>query len=265
LVLVVVFLSAGVAIGIQLTEGARADKQYKLGSPLVVAVQEPIPSTTSPSEVVTPSPAAKECDQEQVIGTVVLKGGVIARKAADSKAAPIQSFEYTSEFGSHQVFDLVRKVPGKGGAWYKALLPMRPNGTFGFVPAKALAITTTEYRLVLDRARFRLALFKGCRRIKVYKVGIGVGDTPTPVGRFYLHWAVKVSAPDTVYGTYAFGLSAFSEVLTHWTGGGIIGLHGTNDPSSVGVNSSHGCIRMYNWAIEELIRRLPLGTPIVIR
>jgi hypothetical protein len=262
LVLAAVFLSAGAAIGIEITEGAHADRRYKLSSPLV---PEQIPTLTGPSETVAPSPASKECDQEQMIGTVVREGGVTARKAPDSQAAPIQDFGSTSWFGSYQVFDLVRKVAGTGGDWYKALLPMRPNGTFGFVPARALAVTTTKYRLVLDRAHFRLTLFKGCRRIEVYKVGIGVGDTPTPVGRFYLHWAMKVSVPNSVYGTYAFGLSAFSEVLTHWTGGGIIGLHGTNDPSSVGVKSSHGCIRMYNWAIEELVHKLPLGTPIVIR
>jgi L,D-transpeptidase catalytic domain len=261
LVLGAVLLSAGVAIGIQITEGVSAGTQYKV-SPPAGSSPEQIPAITKPPATVTP---AKECDRRQMIGTVVPEGGVTARKAPDSQAAPIQHFGYTSEFGSHQVFDLVRRVPGTGGYWYKALLPMRPNGTYGFVPAKALAVTTTKFRLVLDRGRFHMSLFNGCRRLKLYKVGIGVGDTPTPVGRFYLHWAVRVSKPDTVYGTYAFGLSAFSEVLTNWTGGGIIGLHGTNDPSSVGVNSSHGCIRMYNWAIEELIHKLPLGTPIVIK
>jgi hypothetical protein len=263
LVLGAVFLSAGAAIGIRITEGANAGRQ-KVSSPAVPSPKQ-IPTVTNPPATVPPASPAKECDRRQMIGTVVRGGGVTARKAPDSQAPPIQHFGYTSEFGSHQVFDLVRRVSGTGGYWYKALLPMRPNGTFGFVPAKALAVTTTKYRLLLDRGRFRLSLFNGCRRVKVYKVGIGVGDTPTPVGRFYLHWAVRVSEPDTVYGTYAFGLSAFSEVLTHWTGGGIVGLHGTNDPTSVGVRSSHGCIRMYNWAIEELIQKLPLGTPIVIR
>ena len=68
-----------------------------------------------------------------------------------------------------------------------------------------------------------------------------------------------------MYGTYAYGLSAFSDVLTDWAGGGIIGLHGTNDPSSIGDRKSHGCIRMYNSDIEKLVPVLPLGTPIEIR
>ena len=47
--------------------------------------------------------------------------------------------------------------------------------------------------------------------------------------------------------------------------GGVIGLHGTNDPSSIGNRESHGCIRLYNRDIEKLVPLLPLGTPVVIR
>jgi len=41
-------------------------------------------------------------------------------------------------------------------------------------------------------------------------------------------------------------------------------LHGTNAPSSIGHESSHGCIRMHNRDIERLVPLLPLGTPIRI-
>ena len=68
-----------------------------------------------------------------------------------------------------------------------------------------------------------------------------------------------------MYGNYAYGLSAFSDALTDWAGGGIIGLHGTNDPSSIGDRKSHGCIRLYNWDIEKLVPILPLGTPVEIQ
>jgi lipoprotein-anchoring transpeptidase ErfK/SrfK len=67
-----------------------------------------------------------------------------------------------------------------------------------------------------------------------------------------------------VYGEYAYGLSAFSDVLKNWAGGGIIGIHGTNDPSSIGDRRSHGCIRMYNKDIRQLVPILPLGTPVDI-
>jgi lipoprotein-anchoring transpeptidase ErfK/SrfK len=68
-----------------------------------------------------------------------------------------------------------------------------------------------------------------------------------------------------VYGAYAYGLSAYSKVIRDWEGGGIVGLHGTNDPTSIGRRVSHGCIRMRNADIRALVRILPLGTLVTIR
>ena len=95
-------------------------------------------------------------------------------------------------------------------------------------------------------------------------MGIGAGETPTPFGHFYLVALIKPPTPDSIYGAYAYGLSAFSKVITTWKWGGVIGLHGTNEPSSVGHSVSHGCIRMRNRNILFLVHRLPLGTPITI-
>ena len=54
-------------------------------------------------------------------------------------------------------------------------------------------------------------------------------------------------------------------MLKDFAGGdGVIGLHGTNDPSSVGKDVSHGCIRLRNQDILQLVKILPLGTPVRI-
>jgi lipoprotein-anchoring transpeptidase ErfK/SrfK len=42
----------------------------------------------------------------------------------------------------------------------------------------------------------------------------------------------------------------------------VIGIHGTNDPSGLGKDVSHGCIRMSNTGINKLARILPLGVPV---
>jgi lipoprotein-anchoring transpeptidase ErfK/SrfK len=94
---------------------------------------------------------------------------------------------------------------------------------------------------------------------------LGTKETPTPVGNFYLASLLKPPTPDTVYGAYAYGLSGYSPVIRKWRWGGIIGLHGTNHPAAVGHYVSHGCIRMRNPAIKNLVRILPLGTPITIK
>jgi lipoprotein-anchoring transpeptidase ErfK/SrfK len=68
-----------------------------------------------------------------------------------------------------------------------------------------------------------------------------------------------------VYGAFAYGLSGYSPVIRDWRWGGEIGLHGTDDPASIGRSVSHGCVRMRNRDIAQLVRILPLGTPIDIR
>ena len=45
---------------------------------------------------------------------------------------------------------------------------------------------------------------------------------------------------------------------------GNYGIHGTNNPSSIGKAVSNGCIRMYNRDVTELSKTVPLGTPVKI-
>ncbi len=155
-------------------------------------------------------------------------------------------------------------LDGRGGLWYRVLLPMRPNGTKGYIRARDLRVFSTDYRIVVSQRRMTLKLFRGCRLVHTYPIGLGRENTPTPVGRFYVDSLLKPPA-GSAYGRWAYGLSAYSEVITDWTGGGIVGIHGTDDPSSIGRRVSHGCIRMRNADIVRLARILPLGTPVLIR
>ena len=246
--------------------------------PGVVTVGSPVSGDFDPSVGTNPPASAggqteapvdttrppRECEIPTLIGTVV-KSEVVARTRPDPAAPVVATFGLKNEFGQPRVFDLLKQVRGSdGGIWYRALLPVRPNETKGYLPAGSVQPNETSYRLKLERERFRLTLYEGCKRMKVFTVGIGTGSTPTPVGKFYLAALIKPPDPNTIYGTYAYGLSAFSETLTNWKYGGIVGLHGTNVPSSVGQESSHGCIRMHNRDIEQLVPILPLGTPIEI-
>ena len=89
--------------------------------------------------------------------------------------------------------------------------------------------------------------------------------TPTPTGTYYLTELLQPPDVNGVYGPYAYGLSAYSPVLTDFAGGtGQIGLHGTNEPAGVGTDVSHGCIRVANGVITRLAHNVPPGTPISI-
>jgi len=209
------------------------------------------------------SPAAIQGCRDTLIATV-RRDGVPARRAPSRSAPIIQIFNRTSPLGAPQVFVVDRVRSHAGYIWFHVELPIRPNGSTGWVRADGVSVSKTPYGLTLDRRRYTLTLFVGCKAQHVFRVGIGTGSTPTPVGRFYLASLLQLPDPNTVYGPYAYGLSGFSDVLKTWSYGGIIGLHGTNDPSSIGRKSSHGCIRLHDRDILRLVRILPLGTPILI-
>jgi lipoprotein-anchoring transpeptidase ErfK/SrfK len=97
-------------------------------------------------------------------------------------------------------------------------------------------------------------------------VAVGKPSTPTPNGQFFAVELLDTGNPGGAYGPFAFTLSAYSNVYqTFGSGDGAVGMHGTNEYSSVGQSASHGCVRLHNDAIERLANLLPLGTPVFIR
>ena len=208
------------------------------------------------------SPAA--CPwQVTLIGTVAARS-VRARAAPSATAPVVGMFGRRNVQGNPQVFFLLDAQVVRTQTWFRALLPVRPNGTTGFIRESGLRLSRTSYHLTVSKEQRRLTLWKGCTAVRTYPVAIGTKTTPTPTGLFYLASLVRPPTANSVYGTYAFGLSGYSPVIRTWKWGGVIGLHGTNDPSSIGHYTSHGCIRLFNRDIDQLVRILPLGTPIAI-
>jgi lipoprotein-anchoring transpeptidase ErfK/SrfK len=198
-----------------------------------------------------------------LIGTVST-AKVQARSRPSTGARILHTFGRRNVQGNPQVFLLLDAKVVRHTTWFSALLPVRPNGTTGFIESSQLTLTRTPYHLTVSKEKRRLQLWKGCQKVRTYPVAIGRKTTPTPTGTFYLASLVRPPTANSVYGTYAFGLSGYSAVIRTWKWGGVIGLHGTNDPSSIGHYTSHGCIRLYNQDIDRLVRILPLGTPISI-
>lgn len=212
----------------------------------------------------TPAPGdLPGCAVPTLVGTLT-SVRVTAREAPSPTAMPIASFDRINPQGAPQVFDL-GAPEGEGGRWYRAALPVRPNGTSGFLPADALNVELDPYRIVVDREHLTLTLSKACSVVRTFTIGLGKESTPTPNGTFYIISLLRPPTGSSTYGPYAYGLSAFSDAITDWAGGAVIGIHGTDDPSSIGNRKSHGCIRMRNRDIEYLVPILPLGTPVEIR
>ena len=154
------------------------------------------------------------------------------------------------------------------GDWLKVLLPIRPNGSNGWIRRSAVNIETHNYRATVELGEHRITVWKGTEVLLQAPVGVGAsGRTPTTKGLFYtIELYPVIPSQQAAYGPWAFALSGYSEVLTSFGEGGtgVLGLHGTGDPSSIGRDVSNGCIRMSNSNITMLAETLPLGVPIEI-
>ena len=111
----------------------------------------------------------------------------------------------------------------------------------------------------------KVELFTAGVLTDTFPVGVGEDATPTPGGTFYTKELLKPTNRGGPYGSYAYGLSGFSNTLTEFAGGdGVVGLHGTDQPDSIGNAVSHGCIRAPEAVMEQLNSLLSLGTPVVV-
>jgi L,D-transpeptidase catalytic domain len=150
-------------------------------------------------------------------------------------------------------------------AWYRIRLAILPNNSTGWVPKAALGdLVAVDTHLYIDRARFTLVLKRNGVTVFSSLIGVGRSVWPTPRGEFYVRERLtRFKSP--MYGPIAFGTSARSNTLTDWPGGGVIGIHGTNQPELLPGSISHGCIRMRNADIVKLARLMKIGTPLTIR
>jgi hypothetical protein len=148
--------------------------------------------------------------------------------------------------------------------WVRVRLPMRPNGATGWVRRAALGAWHVNRSLLhVDRRAQTAVLVQDGRVVWRSRVGVGRSGTPTPAGRFYVRERIPNLAGNPLYGPIAFGTSAYSR-LSDWPGGGVVGIHGTDEPQLIPGPISHGCVRVPNSAIRRLARLIAIGTPVHI-
>ena len=126
--------------------------------------------------------------------------------------------------------------------------------------------------IVIHRGSNRLYLYNGTRLVRIFPVATGQAAWPTPLGHFQIvvkqvnpwwypptqdSWAAGAKpvppGPGNPLGTRWMGLSAPG-----------VGIHGTDEPWSIGHSESHGCIRMQVLSAEWLFNRVRIGTPVFI-
>ncbi len=135
------------------------------------------------------------------------------------------------------------------------------TGVLLMATAEAIAQdkTASPRRIVVSIPDRKLALIEAGKVVKVYHTAVGAPKSPSPTGSFTI--IRRVVDPVWSSNGKVVGPGKSNPVGTRWIGLSIkgYGIHGTNVPSSIGKNASHGCIRMRNRDVEELYTLISIG------
>lgn len=224
-------------------------------------------SDTKPSPSASPSAAADP--NVTMVATSVVSALQVYGKPDDLDQSGGEGAEQlVLDRAAEASGDVVLLALDVGSAWLHVQLPVRPNGTTGYVRATDVRLTSHTFAMEIGLSDLELVVTESGEEVLRTAVGVGRTDRPTPGGDYYIKELLQPPDPTGSYGPYAYGLSGYSNVLTEFAGGeGVIGVHGTDEPDLVGTEVSSGCIRLPNDQIIALVEKigLPLGTPVTIR
>ena len=228
----------------------------------------PTPSTPASPPVAT-APACAAGVEPQGSGTLAY--GAAARRdlrVYDRPGGrPGERFGKINPNGVPTVFGVVARRVEEDcePSWYRVRLPRRPNGRLGWVRAADVEVAAVRTRILVDLSERRVTLFRSGKRVLSTRAAVGSSSTPTPTGTFHVDQRLHSGDPGGPFGPSAVGIAAYSEVLTGWTQGGPIAIHGTNRPDLIGQAVSNGCIRVRNDVVRRIFAETLAGTPVVIQ
>jgi len=127
--------------------------------------------------------------------------------------------------------------------------------------------------VTIDRAHFTLRLFKHLKIARRYPIAVGMAGLETPTGIYHVQdkqvnpsWHVPNAPWAGSLAGQVIPPGPDDPIVARWMGlANGVGIHGTNEPWSIGSAASHGCIRMRVPDVIQLFDRVPLGTPVLIR
>jgi len=222
-------------------------------------------TTTAPTTTTTP----KKKPPIPVVSAFPAAGGLLVRSLPvrvkpNPRAHVIKVMhEFRSDFRPQEMFAVRAATGSDGEPWYRVSIPMRPNGTYGWIPAKTVSLSPTHSQIVVNLRGRTIDIYRFGKHKWHGIVAIGAPGRETPLGHFFVA-ARFVPYRDPFLGVFAVETSAYSK-LTEWPGGGVVGIHGTSEPQLLGQAVSHGCVRVSNLTATKLRAYAPLGTPIWIK
>jgi lipoprotein-anchoring transpeptidase ErfK/SrfK len=186
---------------------------------------------------------------------------------ADATSATPSRQITAAEATSAPNIPLVFLVKDKDDERIEVYLPVEPAGSSGWVRREDVTVSSVTFRIEVSLAEHRVRVYDRGEVVLDEPAAIGTTDRPSPGVVTYIKELLQPPDANGPYGAYAYGLSGFDTDLASFNDGqGVIGIHGTNDPATVGQDVDRGCIGLTNEVITRLVDEigLPLGTPVEI-
>lgn len=228
----------------------------------------PVTPVTPPKPVrpvAPPSPVAPPTARRSWAGRLLVVA--TARKFPGPGGKPLRLLQPIAPLGAGPVWLQVRGVKVvRGVRWVKVLMPVRPNGSMGWVRASDMVFRPIDLRIEVDLSAHRLTLLRRGKKVWSFTVATGTPENPTPTGKFAIAEVIPTGDPKAFLGPMVMPITGFSNTLNEFAGGnGRVAIHGTSLPELIGQRVSHGCIRMHNADIMRLASLVRGGTPVIIR
>jgi lipoprotein-anchoring transpeptidase ErfK/SrfK len=200
-----------------------------------------------PAAVAGPAPVARI--RQAVVVTSRPGGSVVTTLGA------------RTPYGSPQTAAVV----ARRGGWLEVQSPELGNGRVGWIRASQVSVSATGFALRADLSQRTLQVRLAGRVVRRFPIAVGAAATPTPTGRFFVTDKLPGPRYGSVFGCCILAISAIQpKSVTGWRTDGRVAIHGLVSTRQLGTGASYGCMLARQADLQWMMRRLPLGTPVII-
>jgi L,D-transpeptidase catalytic domain len=270
LVTVLAALALAVA-GMAVAAATRARSTLATPAPAAAQPVAPAPST-HPARLLAPAGLARRVRVPDTPARSARSSGVQVLRVRSGRSLALRSHPHGSvaarvqdrtEFGTPTELAVV----ARRGRWLGVPSSALPNGHLGWVDARSSSVTRAHVgtELIVRLSRRRIEVHRGGRTLRRISVAVGASGTSTPTGRFSVTDKLDGTSFGPYYGCCVLALSGHQpHPPAGWQGGDRLAIHGTDAPGTIGTASSAGCLRGSDADLRYLMRRVPVGTPVLI-
>jgi lipoprotein-anchoring transpeptidase ErfK/SrfK len=237
------------------------------GVALVAALATAAPAAATPHALLRPTPAPIKPPTKTHGATLARILGVTRVRPQPGSGGTVTGLGPSTSYAHRpQNLLVLKSVQRDGRQWLKVLLPIRPNGSTGWVSRDQVVLSHTRYWITVKKRSRLVTVYRRGDVVRRSRAVIGARETPTPTGLAAIY--EKNPQQGGSIGPWALSLTVMSNVLESFGGGpGRVAIHGRSGvylQDELGSARSHGCIRINNIPVTWIARHVPAGTPVKI-